>query len=540
MSTTHPTTDRSGRGRARRLLAALLGSLSTLALVLVPTGPPAAAADMFGHDVSWPQCSSAQGGYGLPMPPTSTQFVIVGLTRGLAFTENPCLADQVSWVRSRSKPAHGYAMATFPTAAQLSTYGDDGPWRASTRAARLSNVGYAEAQFAVASLARVGWRPPVVWIDVEPRPAQPWPTGTAARVRENRYVIEGLMRGLRDAGYSYGLYSYTNGWNEITGGWWLPGVPVWATAGRLDYPGEALDRCTQPSFSGGRVYISQWYDDTRDYDRTCGTYAFTPLAIPPSSMAGGENDVDGSWTNDVLAREAATGNLWLYRGTGTGGWRSPVRVGHGWSGMRVIDTAGDVDGDGRGDVLAVEAATGVLWLYRGTGSGFAQRQRAGHGWGVMDVVLGPGDVTGDGRADLLARQAGTGDLWLYPGNGRGGWLPGTRVGWGWTVMDALVGPGDFDGDGRADLLAREAATGRLLLYAGTGTGRFRAGVQVGNGWSGMDALVGAGDIDGDRRSDVLARERATGYLWLYPGDGAGGWLARVRVGNGWGVMDALT
>ena len=112
----------------------------------------------------------------------------------------------------------------------------------------------------------------MVWIDVEPRPAQPWPTATLPQQLENRMVIEGLLRGLGDAGVSYGLYSYANAWQSITGSWQLPGVPVWATAGRLDHPTEAHDRCTQPSFSGGPVFLSQWYDDTRDYDMTCAPF----------------------------------------------------------------------------------------------------------------------------------------------------------------------------------------------------------------------------------------------------------------------------
>jgi hypothetical protein len=262
----HRTHDRSRTGRALVLTAALLGFL------VHPLAAHARADTMFGHDISWPQCSSADGGYGLPMPPEQSDFVIVGLTRGRAFTENPCLADQVRWARDHDKPNHAYAMGTFPTPSQLEAHGDDGPWE-STRAGQLRNVGYAAAEFAVESMDSLDWHPPMVWIDVEARPAQPWPIGSPAREEENRFVLEGLMRGLEDNGFAYGLYSYAAGWREITGNWDLPSVPVWATAGRLEHPDEALERCSQRSFSGGPVHIAQWYDDTRDYDRTCSGFS---------------------------------------------------------------------------------------------------------------------------------------------------------------------------------------------------------------------------------------------------------------------------
>ena len=89
----------------------------------------------------------------------------------------------------------------FPTTAQLASYGGSGPWPSANRADQLRNVGYAEGRAAVASLNKVGWNPGVVWIDVEPRPAQPWPSSTSAQKQENRYVITGLMRALDEAGY---------------------------------------------------------------------------------------------------------------------------------------------------------------------------------------------------------------------------------------------------------------------------------------------------------------------------------------------------
>jgi hypothetical protein len=527
------------RGSLRTRALVLLLALVAAAATTVSTAPPAAAA-LAGHDISWPQCPTAQGGFGLPLPPPTSQFVVIGLTRGLAFTENPCLASQVAWARTNGKPAHAYAMATFPTAAQLTAHRSGGPWSSRTRAGQLSNSGYAAGRFALAGMSRVGFGTGMVWIDVEPRDAQPWPVGTAARQRENRYVIEGMMRAFRDAGKSYGLYSFASGWADITGSWRLPGVPVWATAGRLDYPTEAQDRCRQPSFSGGRVLLSQWYDDLRDYDITCGGYLFGPPPVPPSSLSGSTADFDGDWNNDVLARVAATGELRLFRGTGRGTLSPGVAIGGGWQGYRALETVGDLSGDGAADVVAIERATGALWLYRGDGrGGWLTRVQVGTGWQGMNALVGPGDVTGDQRADLLARDT-AGSLWLYPGNGAGGFGLRTRIGGGWGAMDVIVAPGDFSGDGLPDLLAREAATGTLWLYRMTGAGRFAGPAQrVGGGWQVMSAVMSPGDLDGDRAPDVLARAAATGDLLRYSGNGTGGWLPAVRVHTGWGVLNAV-
>ena len=527
------------RTRRQRSRVASCFALAALVAGVLASAPPATAAPRFGHDISWPQCPAAVGGFGLPLPPPSTEFVVVGLTKGLPFTKNPCLAAQVAWVKDHARPAHAYTIAAFPTASQLRTYGVSGPWSSSTRAGQLSNVGHAEAGYAVDSLVAAGFVAPVVWIDVEPRAAQPWPVATAQQRLENRYVLEGLMRGLRDRGLAYGLYSFTAGWEAITGSWRVPGVPVWATAGRLDYPTEALDRCTQPSFSGGRVLLSQWYDDVRDYDRTCEPYGFTSLPIPASTLGLATADFDGDWDNDLLARVASTGELRLYAGTGRGGLTAGVRIGVGWSGMSALETAGDVDGDGALDVVAREAATGTLWLYRGNGfGGWLPRVRVGSGWNSFTAIIGPGDFNGDQRVDLLARERSTGYLWLYPGNGSGGWRPRVRVGTGWNVFNVVLGPGDVTGDGAADVLARETATGYLWLYPGNGAGGWRPRVRIGSGWKAMTAVTSPGDLTGDRVPDVLARDPA-GVLWLYPRTAAGSWLPRVRVGGGWNGINAV-
>ena len=71
--------------------------------------PAVAARDgspVLGGDISWPQCPKGLGipqrrTLGLPMPTPDMEYVVVGLTNGPGFYPNPCLADQVAWVRER-------------------------------------------------------------------------------------------------------------------------------------------------------------------------------------------------------------------------------------------------------------------------------------------------------------------------------------------------------------------------------------------------------------------------------------------------------
>lgn len=187
-------------------------------------------------------------------------------------------------------------------------------------------------------------------------------------------------------------------------------------------------------------------------------------------------------------------------------------------------------------------STGTLWLYptRDISAPFYPRRKVGTGWQGFTSVVAPGDLNGDGKADVLARDS-TGTLWLYPGNGAvtssSSWRPRLKAGSGWNGMTALLTPGDWDGDGLADVLARNRY-GDLLLYSGNGIGGVRAGRKVGAGWNGMTALVGAGDLGIDGRSDLVARD-SSGVLWLYPGNGTGGFLARRKFGTGWNTMTAL-
>ncbi|XIE79115.1 transglycosylase family protein [Streptomyces sp. SBR177] len=134
------------------------------------------------------------------------------------------------------------------------------------------------------------------------------------------------------------------------------------------------------------------------------------------------------------------------------------------------------------------------------------------------VHLTAADFTGDGRKDVVGVEAATGKLWLYPGNGDGTLGARTQIGSGWGAMSRLAA-GDFTGDGKADLIAIENATGDLYLYPGSGSlngmSTLGARTRIGSGWGGMRDLT-AIDVHGDGRFDLLA-VAPDGTFWAYPG-----------------------
>jgi hypothetical protein len=144
-------------------------------------------------------------------------------------------------------------------------------------------------------------------------------------------------------------------------------------------------------------------------------------------------------------------------------------------------------------------------------------------------VVGVGDFNGDGYADVLWFNANNGQLieWLLDGHGNVIGDPPLSVtcGAGCSPPWQVVGVGDFNGDGHADVLWFNANSGALVEWLLDGQGNVIGGpplsVTCGPGCSPPWQVVGVGDFNGDGYADVLWFNADSGQLieWLLDGRG---------------------
>lgn len=225
-------------------------------------------------------------------------------------------------------------------------------------------------------------------------------------------------------------------------------------------------------------------------------------------------DFDANGMSDILWRNSATGDVttWLINGTALAGGGVPGSASSAW----VIQGSGDFNGDGRSDVLWRNTTTGevVVWfISSGTLLGSGSPGSASSDW----VVQGAWDFNGDGRSDILWRNSTTGQTYIWTLNATatavtGGGSPGGATS-DWVITRA----GDFNGDGRADLVWRNSASGEVYIWFIDGSTLIGSGSP---GGASLDwVLEGSGDYNQDARSDVLWRNTTTGlvYIWLMNG-----------------------
>ena len=276
------------------------------------------------------------------------------------------------------------------------------------------------------------------------------------------------------------------------------------------------------------------------------------------TAVGTAGDVNGDGYDDVIAGagqydggESNEGRVWVYHGSATGlnaaaAWTAESNQANALLG-HAVGTAGDVNGDGYGDVIVGapfysrgETMEGLALVWYGSDSGLgAPGTPDNAGWlaesdqasAYLGIAVGmAGDVNRDGYSDVIvgasaysAGQGGEGAALVWHGSRSGLGPSGTPANAAWMGQSgqpsagfgAAVGTaGDVDGDGYADVIIGApdydgdwTDEGRVWVYNGSATGVIwlwgwtEYGAQ---NTANLGVSVGtAGDVNGDGYADVI-------------------------------------
>lgn len=268
---------------------------------------------------------------------------------------------------------------------------------------------------------------------------------------------------------------------------------------------------------------------------------FAPAPGSPITVAGGASnvalgDLNRDGKSDLVVASGEVRSITVLLGQGDGQFRGKPDTA-----IAVTDSPGemvlgDVNSDDKLDLAVVSHDSYGVMLLLGDGKGglavapnspivmkVGQRPHT-HG-------LGMGDLNGDGKLDLAIVNNSDNDISVAFGDGRGSFIraPGSPFAVGPSPYPLALG--DVNSDGRLDIVATTTATGparaqqlpfsrALTLLLADGRGGFRPSklpLGTGQPW-----FVAIGDLNGDRKPDLVATHHERSALTVLLGDGKGG------------------
>ena len=222
--------------------------------------------------------------------------------------------------------------------------------------------------------------------------------------------------------------------------------------------------------------------------------------------AAAVGDFNGDGMADIVYRRTSDGLTEIQFLNGTAAIGGGAIANNPFDKSWTIVAAADFNGDSRSDLVWQHQSDGLVEIQlldgiNPIGGGLIVNNPFGSGW----LVAGAGDFNGDGKSDLVWQHQGDGRVEIQFLNGNqatgGGTIVNNAFGAGWNV----VGVGDFNGDGKADLVWEHQGDHLVEIQLLNGTTAIGGGTVTNSPFGSDWRVIGTGDFNGDGKTDLVYR-----------------------------------
>ncbi|MEP7230901.1 MAG: FG-GAP-like repeat-containing protein [Ginsengibacter sp.] len=237
----------------------------------------------------------------------------------------------------------------------------------------------------------------------------------------------------------------------------------------------------------------------------------------PYSVVTG--DVDGDGKPDIVIANSGSATISVLRNTSTSGSISAAAKIDFVTGSFPTSVAiGDVDGDGKPDLVVANGGSSTVSVFRNTSasgsidaSSFAAK--VDFTSGTTPYAVAVGDVDGDGKPDLLTANQNSNNISVLRNTSTSGSISfAVKVDLPVANVPRSVVIGDIDGDGKPDLVAANNNSNTVSILHNTSTsGSISAAAKVDFITGTTPRSVTLGDVDGDGKPDLVIANNAVPY-----------------------------
>ncbi|CAM4809506.1 unnamed protein product [Rotaria magnacalcarata] len=260
------------------------------------------------------------------------------------------------------------------------------------------------------------------------------------------------------------------------------------------------------------------------------TYSTGDTSQPLSVAIG---DFNNDQRLDIVVANSWNYNLGIFLGYGNGTFSGQMTYPTGDGSLPQTVVIGDVNNDSHLDIIVANSWNNNVGIFLGHGDGnFSNQTTYSTGASSVPVSVAVGDFNDDGRLDIVTANYWAFNISIFLNYGNGTFSNRTTYSTGSVSKPNSVVVGDFNNDSKLDIAVTNQGSENIVIFLGYGNGSFVRQRIYSTGNNSQPTTMATGDFNNDAILDITVANFGTGNIGVFLGYGDGTFSNQMTFATG--------